>query len=42
VIAAGAIATRRLADNNADMREYVGRLLSGRCQVEAASDGLAA
>jgi PAS domain S-box-containing protein len=28
------------ADDNADMREYVGRLLSGRYQVEAASDGL--
>jgi PAS domain S-box-containing protein len=31
-----------LADDNADMREYVGRLLSGRYQVEAVSDGLEA
>ena len=31
-----------LADDNADMREYLGRLLSGRYQVEAASDGLEA
>jgi PAS domain S-box-containing protein len=31
-----------LADDNADMREYVGRLLRGRYQVEAAGDGLAA
>jgi PAS domain S-box-containing protein len=28
------------ADDNADMREYVGRLLSGRYKVEAAIDGL--
>jgi PAS domain S-box-containing protein len=28
-----------LADDNSDMREYVGRLLSGQYQVEAATDG---
>jgi PAS domain S-box-containing protein len=31
-----------LADDNADMREYVARLLSGRYEVEAATDGLEA
>jgi PAS domain S-box-containing protein len=31
-----------LADDNADMREYVGRLLRGRYEVETVSDGLAA
>jgi len=31
-----------LADDNADMREYVGRLLSRRYEVEAVSDGLEA
>jgi PAS domain S-box-containing protein len=38
------IGTRRilLADDNADMREYVTRLLSQRYQVTAVSDGLAA
>ncbi|WP_286192338.1 response regulator [Roseomonas genomospecies 6] len=31
-----------LADDNADMRDYVGRLLEGRYTVEAVPDGLAA
>ncbi|HEX5746832.1 MAG TPA: ATP-binding protein [Archangium sp.] len=31
-----------LADDNADMREYVGRLLAERWQVETAPDGVAA
>ena len=31
-----------LADDNADMRDYVGRLLSGRYEVVAATDGLEA
>jgi CheY-like chemotaxis protein len=31
-----------LADDNADMREYVSRLLSQRCHVESAPDGKAA
>ena len=31
-----------LADDNADMRDYVRRLLSGRCEVRTASDGRAA
>jgi PAS domain S-box-containing protein len=31
-----------LADDNADMREYVGRLLSRRCEVEAVTDGVEA
>src|SRR5262245_39130559 len=31
-----------LADDNADMREYVGRLLSRRYEVEAVTDGLEA
>jgi PAS domain S-box-containing protein len=31
-----------LVDDNADMRDYVGRLLSQQYQVEAVSDGLAA
>jgi PAS domain S-box-containing protein len=31
-----------LADDNADMREYVSRLLGGRYEVEAASNGLEA
>ena len=31
-----------LADDNADMREYLGRLLSGRWEVEAVANGVAA
>jgi PAS domain S-box-containing protein len=31
-----------LADDNADMREYIRRLLSAHCEVHAVSDGLAA
>jgi PAS domain S-box-containing protein len=31
-----------LVDDNADMREYIRRLLSGSCQVRTVSDGLAA
>jgi len=31
-----------LADDNADMREYIRRLLGGNCEVRAVADGLAA
>jgi signal transduction histidine kinase len=31
-----------LADDNADMREYIGRLLTGSCTVHAVADGLLA
>ena len=31
-----------LADDNADMREYIRRLLGGNCDVQAVSDGLVA
>jgi signal transduction histidine kinase len=31
-----------LADDNADMRDYIRRLLNGRCEVRTASDGRAA
>ena len=31
-----------LADDNADMREYISRLLSARCEVRAVADGRAA
>ena len=41
-VAAGAEARVLIVDDNADMREYVGRLLGAAWRIEAVGDGLAA